>query len=301
MNEYKDYIIRATAADGQVRAFAATTTNLAAYAQKIHGLSPVAAAALGRLMTAAAMMGIDMKGEGNSLSIILKGGGPLGKIVVLANSNGRIKGYVDNPDVYLPLNSIGKLDVSAGVGKEGKLTVIKDLGLKEPYVGQVDIVSGEIGEDIAFYLAASEQKPAAVGLGVLVDIDSTVIAAGGFMIQPLPGASEEIIQKIEHNISVIPAVSALIAEGKTPEEILKDLLGDYELKVYDKIYPLFSCDCSRERLESILITLGRDELEDILKEDGKAELVCQYCNKKYVFDYDDIRELIERIDEDKKI
>lgn len=297
MSEYKDYIIRATAADGQVRAFAATTTNLVAHAQRIHGLSPVAAAGLGRLMTAAAMMGIDMKGEGNSLSIILRGGGPLGSLVVVATSSGKIKGYVDNPNVYLPLNSYGKLDVSGAVGKEGKLTVIKDLGLKEPYVGQVDIVSGEIGDDIAFYMASSEQKPSAVGLGVLVDVDSTVSAAGGFMIQPLPGASEEIIEKIENRISNIPGVSTLISEGKTPEEILKTLLDDYELKVHDKIYPYFLCDCNRERLESVLITLGRDELEDILKKDGKAELVCHYCNKKYIFDYDDIQKLIESIDQ----
>jgi molecular chaperone Hsp33 len=297
LSEYKDYIIRATAADGQVRAFAATTTNLVAHAQRIHGLSPVAAAGLGRLMTAAAMMGIDMKGEGNSLSIILRGGGPLGSLVVVATSSGKIKGYVDNPNVYLPLNSYGKLDVSGAVGKEGKLTVIKDLGLKEPYVGQVDIVSGEIGDDIAFYMASSEQKPSAVGLGVLVDVDSTVSAAGGFMIQPLPGASEEIIEKIENRISNIPGVSTLISEGKTPEEILKTLLDDYELKVHDKIYPYFLCDCNRERLESVLITLGRDELEDILKKDGKAELVCHYCNKKYIFDYDDIQKLIESIDQ----
>ena len=296
MSGYKDYIVRATAADGQVRAFAAATTNLVAHAQRIHGLSPVAAAGLGRLMTAAVMMGIDMKGEDNSLSIILKGGGPLGSLVVIATSNGKVKGYVDNPKVYLPLNSYGKLDVSGGVGKEGKLTVIKDLGLKEPYIGQVDIVSGEIGEDIAFYIAASEQKPAAVGLGVLVDVDSTVSAAGGFIIQPLPGASEKVIERIEQKISTVPGVSTLIAEGKTPEEILEDLLGEFEIKVHDKIYPYFSCDCSRERLESVFITLGKDELEDILKKDGKAELVCHYCNKKYIFSYEDIEELIKSID-----
>jgi len=295
LSENRDYIIRATAADGQIRAFAGTTTKLVAHAQKVHGLSPVAAAALGRLMTAAAMMGLDMKGEGDLLSAILKGGGPLGNLVVVASSDGRIKGYVDNPRVDLPLNPYGKLDVAAAVGKEGKLTVIKDLGLKEPYVGQVDIVSGEIGEDIAYYMAVSEQKPAAVGLGVLVDVDLTVIAAGGFIIQPMPGASEEILNKIENGIAQMPSVSTWIAEGKTPEEILKNLLGDHALKVHDRIYPYFLCDCSRERLKSVLVTLGRAELEDILKKEGKAELVCHYCNKKYIFNDNDLRELIESL------
>jgi len=295
LNDYKDYIIRVTAAEGQIRAFAATTTDLVAHAQSIHRLSPVAAAGLGRLMTAAAMMGIDMKGEGNSLSIILKGGGPLGNLVVVATSNGRIKGYVDNPQVDLPLNSYGKLDVAAGIGKEGKLTVIKDLGLKEPYIGQIDIVSGEIGEDIAYYMAVSEQKPSAVGLGVLVDVDATVRAAGGFIIQPLPGASDKIIEKIENRIAQMPGISAWVAEGKTPEEILEILLDDYDMKIHDKIYPYFLCDCSRERLQSVLITLGKAELEDILAKDGRAELVCHYCNNKYIFDSNDLKELIDTI------
>ncbi|MGI5851208.1 MAG: Hsp33 family molecular chaperone HslO, partial [Caldicoprobacterales bacterium] len=249
----KDYIIRATAAQGYIRAFAATTTNLVGMAQKTHGLYPVPSAVLGRTMTAALMMTIDMKSESHNLSIVLKGEGPVGNVVVVAKPNGRIKGYVDNPRVDLPLNPLGKLDVGTAVGKKGKLTVIKDLGLKEPYAGQVDLVTGEIGEDIAYYMAVSEQKPSAVALGVLVDPDASIRAAGGFIIQPLPGAPDELIDSIEQRIAKVPSVSTMVDKGKKPEEMLEAVLGSMDLKVNQRIYPVFACDCSRERLESVLL------------------------------------------------
>lgn len=289
----KDCIVRATAANGNIRAFAGITTDLVSLAQKTHGLSPVASAALGRTMTAAVMMGIDMKGEDHSLSIALKGGGPIGNVIVVTKSNGNTKGYVDNPSLELPLNSQGKLDVAKGVGNQGKLTVIKDLGLKEPYAGQVDMVTGEIGDDIAYYMAISEQKPSVVGLGVLVNPDASIKAAGGFIIQPLPGAPEELIHTIETRIAEIPAVSSMVDEGKKADEILETILGDMDLKINDSTSPNFVCDCNRERLEKVLLTIGIKELEDILREDGQAELVCHYCNSAYKFDEEDIRRMIE--------
>lgn len=288
-----DYIVRATAANGYIRAFAGVTTNLVNRAQKTHGLAPLASAALGRTMTAAVMMGIDMKGENHSLSIALKGGGPIGNVVVVTKSNGNTKGYVDNPNVDLALNSLGKLDVAKAVGNQGKLTVIKDLGLKEPYAGQVDLVTGEIGEDIAYYMATSEQKPSVVALGVLVNPDISIRAAGGFIIQPLPGAPEELIGKIENRLSEITGVSSMVDRGKTPEEMLGEILADLDLKINDRIYPKFLCDCNRERLEAVLLTIGIEDLEKILEEDGKAELVCHYCNSTYNFDEEDIGRMIK--------
>lgn len=288
-----DYIVRATAANGYIRAFAGVTTNLVGEAQRTHGLSPVASAALGRTMTAAVMMGIDMKGDDHSLSITLKGGGPIGNVVTVTKSNGNTKGYVDNPSLQLPLNPMGKLDVAKAMGKQGKLTVIKDLGLKEPYAGQVDIVSGEIGEDIAYYMAVSEQKPSVVALGVLVNPDASIKAAGGFIIQPLPGAPEKLIDTIENRVTQISAVSSMVDEGKKPDEILEAILGDMDLNINDRIYPMFLCDCSKERLEKVLLTIGREELEEILEEDGHAELVCHYCNSSYDFDEKDIYGMIK--------
>ncbi len=289
----KDCIIRATAADGYIRAFAAITTDLVRTAQKTHGLYPVASAALGRTMTAAVMMAMDMKDEGHTLSIILRGGGPIGNVAVVAKPEGRIKGYVDNPRVELPLNSAGKLDVTRAVGNHGKLTVIKDMGLKEPYAGQVDLISGEIGEDIAYYMASSEQKPSAVALGVLVNPDGSIRASGGFIIQPLPGASDRLIDEIEKRISQITPISTMVDRGMSTKEILEEVLGTMDLRINDKIYPLFACDCNRERLKSVLLTIGKEELETILEEDGQAELVCHYCNTIYKFDGEDIRGLIE--------
>lgn len=288
----KDYIIRATAAEGYIRAFAAQTTQMVETARKTHNLYPIASAALGRTMTAASMMAIDLKNERDTLSIIIKGGGPIGSIVVVANAKGMVKGYVDNPFVDLPLNSEGKLDVAGAVGTNGKLTVIKDYKLKEPYIGQVDIVTGEIAEDITYYFAVSEQQPSATALGVLVNPDLSIKASGGFIIQPMPGAPDELIEDIEKKLSKTTPVSTQIANGKTPENILEDIIGEYGLKINQYLDVLFKCDCNRKRLESVLISLGKEELEDILKNDGKAELVCHYCNKKYNFNADELKELI---------
>lgn len=287
-----DYVIRGVAGQGSIRVFAARTTQLVSKATKVHGLYPVAAAALGRVLTAAGMMAVDMKNNSNVLSIVVKGTGSLGSIVSVAKADGTLKGYVDHPRVDLPLNEAGKLDVGSAVGREGKLTVIKDLGLKEPYVGQTDLVSGEIGQDIANYFWVSEQQPSAVALGVLVNPDLSIKAAGGYIIQPLPDADEEIINKMERKIAEMPAISALVDQGHSPEEILELLLGEFELKLLKKTPLKFKCDCNRERLERVVLGLGREELEDIIQTDGKAELVCHYCNSKYHFNKEQLEGLL---------
>ncbi|HHT65186.1 MAG: Hsp33 family molecular chaperone HslO [Caldicoprobacterales bacterium] len=287
-----DYVVRGVAGQGSIRAFAVRTTQLVSQAAKIHGLYPVAAAALGRVLTAAGMMAVDMKNSSNVLSIVVKGTGPLGSIVSVAKADGTLKGYVDYPQTDLPLNEAGKLDVGSAVGREGKLTVIKDLGLKEPYVGQIDLVSGEIGEDIANYFWASEQQPSAVALGVLINPDLSVKAAGGYIIQPLPDADEEIINRIEKKIAEVPAISTLVEQGRTPEEILEILLGEFELKLLGKTSLKFKCDCNRERLERVVLGLGKEELEDIIQTEGEAELTCHYCNTKYHFSKEQLESLL---------
>ena len=287
-----DYVVRGVAGQGSIRAFAVRTTQLVSQAAKIHGLYPVAAAALGRVLTAAGMMAVDMKNSSNVLSIVVKGTGPLGSIVSVAKADGTLKGYVDYPQTDLPLNEAGKLDVGSAVGREGKLTVIKDMGLKEPYVGQIDLVSGEIGEDIANYFWASEQQPSAVALGVLINPDLSVKAAGGYIIQPLPDADEEIINRIEKKIAEVPAISTLVEQGRTPEEILEILLGEFELKLLGKTSLKFKCDCNRERLERVVLGLGKEELEDIIQTEGEAELTCHYCNTKYHFSKEQLESLL---------
>lgn len=289
-----DYVVRATAGQGSVRAFAARTTELVSKAAGIHGLYPVASAALGRVLTAAGMMAVDMKGSDNVLSIIVKGSGPLGSVVSVAKSNGTMKGYVDHPKVDLPLNQLGNLDVGNAIGPDGKLTVIKDLGLKEPYVGQTDLVSGEIGEDMANYFWVSEQQPSVVAVGVLVNPDLSIKAAGGYIIQPLPDANEEIIANLEIKLRELPAISSLIDEGKSPEEVLELLLGEYELKLLDKTPLKFECDCNRERLERVVLGLGKMELQEIIETEGEAELVCHYCNTKYDFNKEQLSALLEQ-------
>lgn len=289
-----DYVIRATAGQGSVRAFAANTTDLVSDAAKVHGLSPVASAALGRVLTAAGIMAVDMKSLNNVLSIIIKGSGPLGSVVSVARADGTIKGYVDNPQADLPLNEIGKLDVGGAVGLDGKLTIIKDLGLKEPYVGQVDLVTGEIGEDIANYFWVSEQQPSVIALGVLVNPDLSIRAAGGYIIQPMPDADEEVISSIEEKLAELPAISTLIDCGRTPEEILSMILGDFDVKINGKTDLRFQCDCSRERLERVILSLGKEELKDIIETDEHAELVCHYCNTKYHFNRDELQVLLDQ-------
>ncbi len=290
-----DYVVRGIAGQGSVRAFAAKTSNLVSEAARLHGTYPIATAALGRVLTAAGLMVVDMKTSTDVLSIIVKGDGPLGNIVSVAKADGTMKGYVDQPLVDLPLNANGKLDVGKAVGGlDGKITVIKDLGLKEPYVGQTDLVSGEIGDDIANYFWVSEQQPSVVALGVLVNPDLSVKAAGGYIIQPLPDADENIVSSIEEKLKSLPPVTTLIEQGNSPEEILNILLGEYELKVWDQIPLHFRCDCNRERLERVILSLGREELTDIIKTDGKAELTCHYCNTPYHFNKEELTKLLEQ-------
>ena len=288
-----DYMIRATAAEGQIRAFAATTRDMVENAKNAHNTSPVATAALGRLMTAAAMMGADLKGEKDLLTLRIEGSGPLGGLLVTANGHGDVKGYAFNPDVMLPPNAQGKLDVGGSLDL-GVLSVIKDIGLKEPYVGQTQLVTGEIAEDLTYYFATSEQVPSSVALGVLMNKDNTVRQAGGFIIQLLPGASDEIIDKLEAKLSGISSITALLNAGKTPEEILTDILGEFGLEILSKMPVQFRCDCDRSRVEKAIISIGRKEIQDMIDEGKEIEVNCQFCNKHYKFSVDELGEMLKK-------
>ena len=290
MSDYKDYIVRATAAEGQVRAFACTTRDSAEWASRKHRLSPVASAALGRLMAGGAMMGIMMKGDKNLLTLQVRGDGPLEGITVTADSHGNVKGYVGNPDVDIPLKSNGKLVVGGSVGN-GMLRVIKDLGLKEPYVGQIDLQTGEIAEDLTYYFAVSEQTPSVVGLGVLVDTDNSVRQAGGFIIQLMPGAKEEVICKIEEKLGTLSSVTSKLEDGMTPEQMLEQILGDQGLEINEKIDTQFYCNCSKERVAKALISIGKEELEEMINEGNSIMLNCHFCNTNYTFTVDELKEL----------
>jgi molecular chaperone Hsp33 len=289
----KDYTIRATAADGMVRAFAAITTEMVREARNLHSLSPVASAALGRTLTAAALMSKSLKGEKDKLTIQIKGEGPLGGIVVVSDSHANVRGYVYNPDVHLPLNNIGKLDVSGAIGPRGHLNVIRDLGLKEPYIGYVDLISGEIAEDIAYYYLVSEQIPSVVALGVLLDVDGSIINAGGYILQLMPGASEELIDFLEKKVSTLNSVTSLLSEGKDAEAILEMILGERGLVIFDREVCRYECNCSRDRMERNLISLGEKELIEMINDDHGAELQCHFCNKKYFFTEKELRNLIK--------
>ncbi len=284
-----DYIIRAIAANNQIRAFAAVTTETVEEARKDHNTSPVATAALGRLLTAGAMMGTMMKGDKDILTLQIKAGGPLEGITVTADSKGRVKGYVGNPNVCIPANSKGKLDVAGAVGI-GFMNVIKDMGLKEPYVGQVALQTSEIAEDLTYYFATSEQVPSAVGLGVLMNKDNTVRQAGGFIVQLMPFAEEETIAKMEANVQKITSVTNLLEEGHTPESLLEKVLEGFDMEINEKIPTEFYCNCSRERVEKALISIGRKELNEMIQESKPIELNCHFCNKNYEFT---VEELIE--------
>ena len=288
-----DYMIRATAAEGQIRAFAATTRDMVEKAKNAHNTSPVATAALGRLMTAAAMMGADLKGEKDLLTLRIEGSGPLGGLLVTANGHGDVKGYAFNPDVMLPPNAQGKLDVGGSLDL-GVLSVIKDIGLKEPYVGQTQLVTGEIAEDLTYYFATSEQVPSSVALGVLMNKDNTVRQAGGFIIQLLPGASDEIIDKLETKLSGISSITAILDAGKTPEEILTDILGEFGLEILKKMPVQFHCDCERSRVEKAIISIGRKEIQDMIDEGKEIEVNCQFCNKHYKFSVDELGEMLKK-------
>lgn len=287
-----DYILRATAADGLIRAFAATTKNTVQTARTLHNTTPVASAALGRLLTAGAMMGTMLKGEKDLVTLQIKGDGPIEGLLVTADSKGRVKGYPFNPNVDIPPKSPVKLDVGGAVGK-GYLTVIKDLGLKEPYVGKTELVSGEIAEDLTYYYAKSEQIPTAIALGVLVDTDTSIKAAGGFIIQLMPGATLEVATMLEERITHLKYITELLDRGETPETILDAVLGDMDLEIIDKMPTEFYCDCSRERVEKALISIGENDLRTILEEDKKAEISCHFCNKVYNFDEADLKKLLD--------
>lgn len=289
-----DILLRGNSMDGAVRVFVAITTDLVNRAHEIHHTYPVATAALGRTLTAAAIMGAGMKNETDTTTIQFKGDGPLGSIVAVTDSHSHVRGYVVNPFVDLPLNKKGKLDVGDGVGK-GYLNVIRDLGLKEPYAGQVPIVTGEIAEDLTFYFARSEQIPTAIALGVLVDTDSSVKAAGGFMIQLMPEASEDIAIKLEEKMKTIEPVTQMIDSGMSAEDIFFHITEDFDMIMENKpIIPMYECKCSKERMERALISIGKKELEDLIEEQGEAELTCQFCDKKYTFSKEELEELLKK-------
>lgn len=287
-----DYIVRATAAGGSVRAFAVTSKNLVEEARRRHDTSPAATAALGRLLTAGAMMGAMMKGEKDVLTLRVKGDGPIGGITVTANSRADVKGTVINPQVLLHARADGKLDVAGAVGK-GTLTVIRDIGLKEPYSGQIDLVSGEIAEDLTYYYALSEQTPSSVALGVLMNRENTVRQAGGFIIQLMPEAEEDVIAGLEKRLGGIRSVTALLDAGEDPEELLSHVLGNFGLEILDRIPTRFFCDCSKARVKKALISVGKKELEDMIASGEEAEVSCHFCNERYRFEVPELEEILE--------
>ena len=290
----KDYVIRATAGDGQIRAFVATTRNMVEEARNLHKTSKVATAALGRTLTATSMMGLMMKNDGDKITVIIKGGGPIGSILATANAKGIVKGYVDNPDVVVEDYENGKLNVAAAVGKDGTVRVTKDLGLREPYNGSYPIVSGEIAQDLTYYFAVSEQTPSVVALGVLTK-EEEVEYAGGFIIQLMPDAVEETISKLESNVAKLDSVTNMLKEGKTPQDILNIVLDGLNPQILETYDVGFECECSKERVEGVLISIGKHQLEEIIREDKKAEICCQFCNSKYIFDEEELKAILDKM------
>lgn len=289
MNE----LVRMISDDGTLYVLCVNSTEMVQHAQNIHSLSKVCAAALGRLITGASMMGILLKGKDDTLTLKMSGSGPASPIVAVANSDGYVKGYVGDAHVKLPLNSVGKLDVSGAIGKDGNLTVIKDLGLKEPYMAQIPLVSGEVAEDITTYYFVSEQTPTVCGLGVLVNPDDEqVLLAGGFLIQLLPTADDETITKVENGLKGIKSVTAMLSDGLTPEEICKKVLPEFNMELLDRSNVEYRCDCSLERVTNALIAAGKDGLRE-MAEDPETEVVCHFCNKKYIFTSDEILKLLD--------
>ena len=287
-----DYMVRATAAGGQVqvRAFAASTRDTVEFARAAHNTSPVATAALGRLLAGSAMMGAMMKGENDLLTIKIEGDGPIGGLTVTADGKGNVKGYAFHPEVMLPPNEKGKLDVGGALGI-GVLTVIKDLGMKEPYVGQTILVTGEIAEDLTYYFATSEQTPSSVALGVLMNRENTVRQAGGFILQMMPGVAEEVVSGLERRLSDMVSVTSLLDEGRTPEGILEYVLGDYGVEIMDRLPVRFHCNCSKERIETALISVGKQELQQMIDDGETIEVNCHFCNQHYPVTIEELQEL----------
>ena len=288
------HIVRCITDDGCVFVLAADTTDISETSRQIHNTSKVCTAALGRALTGASFMGILLKGQDSSVTLRFNGGGPAGSVIAVADSDGNVRGYVMNPDVNLPLNEKGKLDVGGAVGTDGFLTVIKDIGMKEPFVGQIPLVSGEIAEDLTSYYAISEQVPSVCALGVLVNPDLTVAVSGGFLNQLLPTADDTIIEKVERGLQGLPSVTTMLAEGLTPEEICKKVLPEFNVEVLDTAECEYRCNCSRERVEQALISVGREELLDMANDEA-TEVKCHFCPEVYKFTSDDIRELAKNI------
>lgn len=288
-----DYIVRATAANAQIRVFAAYTKDMVEEARRRHETSPVATAALGRLMTAGAMMGSMLKGEKDLLTLRINAGGPIQGITVTADSKARVKGYVGNPNVILPANKAGKLDVAGAVGV-GFMDVIKDMGLKEPYVGQTVLQTSEIAEDLTYYFANSEQVPSSVGLGVLMSKDNTVEQAGGFIIQLMPFAEEAVIVQLEENLKEITSVTTLLSQGKTPEDLVEILCKGLDPVINDKMDTGFYCNCDKNRVEKALISIGRKEIQEMIEEGQDIEMKCHFCNTAYVFSVEDLKCLAKK-------
>lgn len=288
-----DYIVRAAAADNQIRAFAITSREMVEKARQIHNTSPVATAALGRSLSAGAMMGSMMKGERDLLTLQIRGDGPLGGITVTADSRAQVKGYVNEPAVLIPANEKGKLDVSGAIGN-GMLQVIRDMGMKEPYVGQTELQTGEIAEDLTYYFATSEQIPSSVGLGVLLNRDNTVCQAGGFIIQLMPYTEDKVIDALEQRLAGVSSVTELLNRGLTPEGILEELLGDLGLTVNDTIPTAFSCSCSKERVEKAIISIGSKEIREMIRDGKPIEVKCHFCNEAYSFQIEELKKILEK-------
>ena len=287
-----DQLVRAITKDGFVKAAAVTTRELTERARNIHKTLPVGTAALGRTLAAASMMGNALKAEGASLTLQIKGGGPLGTVLAVSDTEGNVRGYVKNPHVDLPLREDGKLDVGAAVGTDGALTVIKDLDMKEPYIGSVQLLGGEIAEDLAAYFVESEQIPTACALGVLVDRDQSVRAAGGYIIQLLPGADEDTIARVEGGVLAAGPVTALLERNPSPEALLRAVLSDFEVELLETVPVSYKCYCTRDRVERALISMGVDELQSLLEEQGGCELTCQFCDRVYRFSREDLEALL---------
>jgi len=298
----KDNILVALTSDGALRVYVAVTTELVSKAQKIHNSYPIATAALGRALTGAAIMGAMEKNENASITLQFKGDGPLGTIITVSNAKAEVRGYAANSGVELPLKPNGKLDVGGAVGKNGFLNVVRDSGVGEPYVGQVPLATGEIAEDLTLYYATSEQTPTAIALGVLVDVDFSAKAAGGYVIQLMPGRGENddlILNKIEDKIKTIPPISSMIANGLSDRDIMAEIMGDLDYNILDEVAPKYKCNCSESRVERALISIGAKELQEIIDDGNETEINCNFCDKKYVFSVEDIADLLDKINSKK--
>lgn len=285
-------LVRCISVDGQLTCMATDTTHIVREAHRIHGTTNVCSAALGRLLTGASLMGATLKGADNSVTLRLNGNGPAGSVIAVSDATGNVRGYIANPDVTLPLNNVGKLDVGGAVGREGTLTVMKDLGLKEPYIGQIPLVSGEVAEDLTSYFALSEQIPSVCALGVLCAPDTKdIICSGGFLIQLLPTATEDTIEKVEAGLQGLPSVTKMLVDGLTPEEICRKVLPEFELEVLDVADTDYRCNCSKDRVKTALITLGKEELES-MAEEPDTEVSCHFCSAKYHFSSAELKDLI---------